>query len=96
TAATRAIPHATARHLRADVELQLEADAFLVAEVRGARGLSPLVQPRPAGDEGDAGVLPYALTNPIFVDVDGNGVFDAPLPREIEIRKLGFREKPPL
>jgi hypothetical protein len=27
------------------------------------------------------GPLPYALTNPIFIDVDGNGKFDSPLPK---------------
>jgi len=90
SAPTQAIPHATARHLRADLELQLEADAFLVAEVRGTGDLSPLVQPRSG-----AGIMPYALTNPIFVDVDGNGKFDAPLPHQIELRAIGFKETPP-
>jgi hypothetical protein len=95
-APARSIPHATARHLRADVELRLERDAFLVAEVRGAKDLSPLVQHRSSTGEGDAGVLPYALTNPIFVDVDGNGKFDAPLPHRIESRVIDFAERPPL
>ncbi len=94
-APTRSIPHPTARHLRADLELQLEGDAFLVAEVRGTKDLSPLVQRRSSADGSDAGVMPYALTNPIFIDVDGNGKFDAPLPHTIEIRAIGFRETPP-
>ncbi len=29
---------------------------------------------------------PYALTNPIFVDVDGNGKFDAPLPTPTSLK----------
>lgn len=28
--------------------------------------------------------IPYALTNPVFVDVDGNGKFDPPLLKKIE------------
>jgi hypothetical protein len=92
---TRSIPHATARRIRADLELQLDRDAYLVAEVRGTRDLFPVVQQRSMANDSAAGVLPYALTNPIFVDVDGNGRFDAPLPHEIEIRTAGFAEKPP-
>jgi hypothetical protein len=94
--ATRSIPHATAHHLRADIELLLDHDAFLVAEVCGVAGLFPVVQPRSTASRGEAGILPYALTNPIFVDVDGNGRFDAPLPHEIEIRAMDFSAKPPL
>jgi len=82
----RPLSQAPTRHLRADLALRLDRDTFLVAELRGSRPLSPVVQ---ASSEGaDAGVLPYALTNPVFVDVDGNGRFDPPLPREIEIRAL--------
>ncbi len=83
--AMRPIAHPSARYFRGDLALRLDRDAYLVAEVRGSRSLSPVVQ-RESTDE--AGVLPYALTNPIFVDVDGNGVFDPPLPREIEIRAI--------
>ena len=95
SAPTRPIPHATARHHRADIELQLGRDAYLVAEVRGSTDLFPLLQRRPTATGSEAGVLPYALTNPIFVDVDGNGRFDAPLPHEIEIRAIGSAERPP-
>jgi hypothetical protein len=91
---TQSIPHATARHLRAEVELQLDRDVYLVAEVRGTEDLFPVVQQRSTASESGAGVLPYALTNPIFVDVDGNGNFDAPLPHEIEIRSVGLAETP--
>ncbi len=84
----QSIPNAKAHHQRAEIELQLDRDAFLVAEARGARDLSPVVQPRPSADGSEVGVLPYALTNPIFVDVDGNGRFDAPLPHAIQIRPI--------
>lgn len=46
-----------------------EADAWYVLEVRGTGDLWPLHWG-----------APYAITNPIFVDANGNGVFDAPLP----------------
>jgi hypothetical protein len=32
-------------------------------------------------------VTPLALTNPVFVDRDGNGRFDPPLPTAIQIRR---------
>ncbi len=83
--AMRPIAHASARHLRGELALRLDRDAYLVAEVRGSRSLAPVVQ---RVSSGEAGVLPYALTNPIFVDVDGNGAFDPPLPREIELRPI--------
>jgi hypothetical protein len=67
--------------------LQLAADAFLVAEVTGTTDLSPLVQRRRGPDGSETVVTPYALTNPVFVDRDGNGRFDPPLPAEIEIRE---------
>jgi hypothetical protein len=58
--------------IRFDSTVDLPApgkDAWYVLEVRGQGSLWPY--------EGDT---PYAITNPIFVDVDGNGVFDAPKP----------------
>ncbi len=73
------------RRLVADVRLELEVDAFIVVEVMGAGSLYPVVQERSwSGLQADA-VTPYALTNPVFVDVDGNGRFDPPLPRTIQL-----------
>ncbi len=73
------------RRLVADVRLELEDDAFIVVEVMGAGSLYPVVQERSwTGLQADA-VTPYALTNPVFVDVDGNGRFDPPLPRTIQL-----------
>lgn len=48
------------------------ADAWYVLEVRGTGSNWPV--------KGDT---PYAVTNPVYVDVDGNGAFDAPLPRYV-------------
>jgi hypothetical protein len=70
-----------ARQLRASVELQLDRDAFLVAQASGKGSMFPVVQAAP-----EAGVAPYALSNPVFIDVNGNGMFDPPLPHVVERR----------
>jgi hypothetical protein len=71
------------RRLVGGLRLGLEDDAFVVVEVVGKGSLYPDVQLRSeSGLQADA-AMPYALTNPVFVDVDGNGVFDSPLPRTI-------------
>ncbi len=63
------------------ISLNLEYDSYIAIEVLGNKTLSPVVQRRSKNDGYECGPLPYALTNPIFVDVDGNGRFDSPLPR---------------
>ena len=45
------------------------SDSWYVLEVRGAGSIFPVKDD-----------VPYAITNPVYVDVDGNGVFDAPKP----------------
>ncbi len=71
------------QRLRRDLRLELANDAFVVVEVTGKGSLYPVVQSRSwSGLQADA-VSPYALTNPVFVDVDGNGRFDPPLPKII-------------
>lgn len=68
--------------LRETVRLTLPGDAHIVVEAVGRRSLYPVVQ---AGSTSDPSrtVLPYALSNPVFVDIDGNGRFDPPLTRQI-------------
>lgn len=85
TVPVRTVADAPARHLRAQLQLQPERDVFIVAEVTGTGDLAPVVQSRIGADD-EVRVTPYALTNPVFVDVDGNGRFDPPLPEEILIR----------
>ncbi len=66
-----------------DVALSLEEDTFICIEALGKRTLFPVLQrPSPTGLLRD-GNLPYALTNPVFVDVDGNAKFDPPFARKI-------------
>jgi hypothetical protein len=63
------------------ISLNLECDSYIAVEVLGNETLFPVVQRRSKNDGYECGPLPYALTNPIFVDVDGNGKFDSPLPK---------------
>jgi hypothetical protein len=55
------------------IDVQLDRDGWVVARVDGDKPLSPVV-----GDQTHFDVRPLALTNPVFVDVDGNGVYDPP------------------
>lgn len=61
--------------------LVLDTDAFIAVEVVGDRSLFPVVQ---MSSLVDSAALPYALTNPVFVDVDGNGRFDPPWPEKVK------------
>jgi len=53
-------------------------------EVLGKESLYPVLQRRSWSGYSANATLPYALTNPVFVDVDGNGKFDPPLPEKIK------------
>jgi hypothetical protein len=63
------------------IVLKLTYDSYIAVEVLGSETLFPVVQKKSKKDGYRCGPFPYALTNPIFVDVDGNGTFDAPLPK---------------
>ncbi len=54
-------------------DVDVDRDAYFVVRVQGKRPLTPVV-----GMPGGWRVLPLALTNPVYVDVDGNGRYDAP------------------
>jgi len=71
------------------VRLRLRRDSWIQLVVRGDRPLSPVVQHDPPDG-------PLALTNPIWVDVDGNGRFDPPvLPEAEPIEPPATRRPPP-
>ena len=72
--------------LRKSISLKLERDAALVVEVTGRRTLYPVVQSQTSEGQPSSAVLPYAITNPVFVDVDGNGKFDPIWPEKIKIK----------
>jgi hypothetical protein len=59
-----------ARRLLWRTELDLEEDAWIVLVVRGERPMSSVFVGRR--------VLPFAFTNPLFVDANEDGVLDAP------------------
>lgn len=85
-----AAPGSTQR-LQRDLNLELVGDGFIVIEVTGKSSLYPVVQERSRSGQLIDAVTPYALTNPVFVDVDGNGRFDAPLQRVIRPLPPGSR-----
>ena len=55
-------------------DIAVSRDAYAVVRVDGDQVLAPII-----GDRTRFDVRPLALTNPIFLDVNGNGLFDAPL-----------------
>jgi len=66
-----------------EIRVSLTEDTTVCVEAMGGKTLFPVLQsPSRTGSRED-GTLPYALTNPIFVDVDGNGRFDPPLPEKV-------------
>lgn len=71
----QAIPISRARQrLRAQVSLAVSRDSHVVVRVDGRGSLEPVI-----GERKHA-IPSLAVTNPIYLDVDGNGRFDAPLP----------------
>ncbi len=66
--------------------ISLDRDAALIVEALGKRTLYPVVQRQTADGLLQNAAVPYALTNPIFVDVDGNGKFDPVLPEKVKIK----------
>lgn len=75
-----------ARGESAALPLVFERDAFVTVEVEGpAEGLYRDVLP---------GFVPFAFSNPIFVDVDGNGRYDAPGLPEILPKTITSPDEP--
>jgi hypothetical protein len=76
-------------------ELALERDAFVTLEAGAPLGADPRAwMARHRGPWTDViapGFLPAAFTNPVYVDVDGNGRFDPPglPPRLPRLRSSG-------
>ena len=55
------------------VDLASARDGYAVVRVDGDKLMAPVV-----GDTRTFGVRPLALSNPVFLDVDGNGKYDPP------------------
>jgi hypothetical protein len=68
------------------IAVSFDRDGWVAVEVRGVRTLYPLIQQRAGNGMADDAALPYALTNPIFVDADGDGRSDPVWPEKVIIR----------
>jgi predicted metal-dependent phosphoesterase TrpH len=75
------------------ISLSLMEDSSIAAEILGKSSLFPVHQSRARYGLCENATLPYALTNPIFVDVDGNGRFDPPLSQDIQMKEMTKAEK---
>jgi len=72
------------------VGLTIERDAWITVEVRGNGSLYPVVQQRAGGGgSAESAAFPYAMTNPIFFDVDGDGTCAPLWPEKIMIKQAG-------
>ncbi len=74
------------------ISLPLEKDCYIAAEVIGNKSLFPVHQARARYGLMENATLPYAVTNPVFIDVDGNGKFDPPLPKTIHMLEASDTE----
>lgn len=68
-----------------EVDLRLKKDSYIAVEVIGEKSLYPVLQNIAKDGEFEKTSFSYALTNPVFVDVDGNGKFDPPWPEKIQL-----------
>ncbi len=69
---TIAIPAATGRvRLQRSIDVPVDGDDYVIVIARGEGSMAPTVSQAPGGPV----PLPLALTNPIFVDANGDGVW---------------------
>jgi hypothetical protein len=59
-----------AMRFKESFDLTAGADGYVVVRVDGAKPLTPVV-----GDRKTFTAYPFALTNPVFLDVDGDGAY---------------------
>jgi hypothetical protein len=67
-------PSADPVRFKGGIDLRVERDAYVVVVVRGDAPLGVVVPP----DEGQSPPTPLAITNPIYLDRDGDGRYVAP------------------
>ncbi len=68
------------------ISLKLKKDSYIIVEVFSKKSLYPVHQRSSKTGLLEDAILPYAITNPVFIDVDGNGKFDPPQPGKIKLR----------
>jgi len=76
-----------------NILLSLDRDSSIVGEVLGEKSLYPVLQTKSRDGLLENAILPYALTNPVFVDVDGNGRFDPPRTEKIDLIEITEEKK---
>jgi hypothetical protein len=69
--------------LTQEIGVSLTRDTYVCVEALGRKTLFPVLQRPSESGRLEDGTLPYALTNPVFIDVDGNGRFDPLLPEKV-------------
>ena len=67
------------------ISLNLNKDSYIIVEVFSKRTLYPIHQRYSKTGLLEDAILPYAITNPVFIDVDGNGKFNPPQPGKIKL-----------
>ena len=68
------------------VRVEIASDGWIAVEVLGGRSLFPLIQQH-SGDGGpEEAARPYALTNPILVDANGDGRSDPVWPEKVRVK----------
>ena len=55
-------------HYKKEITLQPEVDTWYIAKAEGSQSLWPIIP-----DQGKLAVTPVGFTNPVWVDIDGNG-----------------------
>ncbi len=89
----------TYRRYRKRVFFRLPAptsDNWLVAMVRGSRSVAPLLFVAPGFTGASSPVLPFAFTNPVLIDADGNGYDRPPFMVPRSAAQPPRREAPPV
>jgi hypothetical protein len=76
-----------------NILLSLDSDSSIIAEVLGKQSLYPVLQAKARDGLLENALIPYALTNPVFVDVDGNGRFDPPRTEKINLVEISGEKK---
>lgn len=64
--------------------VEITQDTYIVIEVSGNQSLFPVVQSISRSGQAERAALAYALTNPVFIDYNGNSRFDPPQPGSIQ------------
>jgi hypothetical protein len=68
------------------VRIDLPVDSWIAVEAVGTRSIYPVIQQRSGDGKPANAALPFALTNPILVDVDGDGRSAPVWPEKVQIK----------